>query len=379
MDAFTSGLKMRVETALGQASPSGEVNPLVVIGLTQAMLELKLTEDQMYNVVHSYARQLATQIHPDRNPKNVNEENQRRIFEAFETLKDRTQFARALQEFRSLKAGDRSEINILRGVLKATKERLQHYLNKEASLNRNQAILERELSAFHRNKHRDEMRIPGLQGEVTRLEERVERLDAAAVRWKHRHSRLNSYVSSLCIQDPAKVHVLDAKWAVIAFLVPKFSPLPPFVDKEGALMPALEKALQRAGVRKEMNLALARSQSEVEEKFLSTASTSFKAGSRFYFGVMRLSGGRPKVLFGLPKVFNNSRVLGSIYSGLEIRREQLSFVTDRDTVFEHASPFLSPGGLLVSQSLWKWQRDRANEDPRPVIRTETRQLILAAG
>ncbi len=127
MDDFTKGLRDQLEKTIGggvKTAPWGEVNPLITIGLTEAILDLGLTEDQIYAVIRSYGRQLAAQVHPDRNAFNISAERQRQIIGAFVFLDDRQKFSLALADFRTIKADDRRESKILRMTVRALRDQI---------------------------------------------------------------------------------------------------------------------------------------------------------------------------------------------------------------------------------------------------------------
>lgn len=193
MSDFSRDLKKRVEQALGHGPAWGEVNPLVVIGLTEAMLDLGLTEDQMYKAVRSYVRQLASQVHPDRPTANVSENRRQQIFRAFEVLDDRNQFSKALAEFRSLKSEDRKELRLLHEALANVKDKLFKLQEREAEFTHGLAQLERDRLIFERAKAPMNARAAQLKSDLQELRAEVKNIP----RLRSGISELNVKVGSL--------------------------------------------------------------------------------------------------------------------------------------------------------------------------------------
>jgi DnaJ-domain-containing protein 1 len=104
-----------------------EENPLVTIGLSPAIFNLKVNDHQLFNIVRSYARQLAKAVHPD----NVGEAktqaiaaDRTRIITAVGHLTDEKSFFMALAEFKTLRSREREELNVEREVVRKLREEL---------------------------------------------------------------------------------------------------------------------------------------------------------------------------------------------------------------------------------------------------------------
>lgn len=81
--------------------PQQQTNPLSTIGLSSLILELGLSDDELYEFCREMAKDLVVHFHPDRigtAPTAV--EHQHRFAGAFEALKNRQVFDGALQEFK---------------------------------------------------------------------------------------------------------------------------------------------------------------------------------------------------------------------------------------------------------------------------------------
>ncbi len=171
---FTQSLKAQVEKALGQKSVWGDVNPLVIIGLTEAILDLGLSEDQIYSVVHSYGRQLAAQVHPDRPQPNVSSERQGQILSAFDVLNDRDNFAKALAEFRTIKAEDRREVRLLVQTLAALRHQIAGYETQFERVEIGRKKLDHDYQFYLKLKREEPARTPILEEEVAQLKAELE-------------------------------------------------------------------------------------------------------------------------------------------------------------------------------------------------------------
>src|SRR5919202_6503817 len=73
-------------------------NPLTMIGLTPAILDLGLTQDELYEYCTRIARTLFACVHPDRH-HGTQRPAALHFSEAFDLLKDRQVFNAAITEF----------------------------------------------------------------------------------------------------------------------------------------------------------------------------------------------------------------------------------------------------------------------------------------
>ncbi len=131
-------LKNRLTDAL--SGKPWEVNPLKVIGLSHIILTLGLSNDQLYELCRKMARDLFIQFHEDRLKKATPE--QRMLSDAFNLLKDREIFERALDEFRDLRSDLSAETLLLR-------ESIQVKNRQVVELEAKVAERDRQLRALH--------------------------------------------------------------------------------------------------------------------------------------------------------------------------------------------------------------------------------------
>ena len=102
-----------------------EENSLEVIGFTQSVLDLGLSDDQLYDYSCKSARLLMAMFHPDRVGSDSAVIERQLIFsEAFDQLKDRRIFDRALDKFKETHSEERSEINAAKQVISSLKGRI---------------------------------------------------------------------------------------------------------------------------------------------------------------------------------------------------------------------------------------------------------------
>lgn len=169
MGSFTQDLKAQLEEAAGQAPPWGDVNPLVVIGLTEAVLDLGLTEDQIHAVIRSYGKQLAAQVHPDRKPVNVSAERQRQIIGAFDLLDSRENFTRALAHFKTLRAEDRREVKILNQTVNTLRCQIDGYVSQYKQFAASREALSWERQEYEELKREEPLVVPRLRAEIKQI------------------------------------------------------------------------------------------------------------------------------------------------------------------------------------------------------------------
>ena len=98
------------------AKKTWTINPLSAIGISPVVLGLGLSEEQLFLAVQRWAKMLFVLVHPDRPSEGVPGDlaSQQRFGEAFNLLKDRETFRRALQELRVQRSGQRDDINVAR-------------------------------------------------------------------------------------------------------------------------------------------------------------------------------------------------------------------------------------------------------------------------
>jgi hypothetical protein len=143
-------IRKQIQKAYGQQQ--WEENPLETIGLTHAILSLKLTDKHLFRIVRSYVRQLAAAVHPDSAGPSptVQVREHRKIMAAFEFLDNESNFLTALDEFRTRKAEDQHEIAILRAALRVAHDRLERANAEIAGLGEARRHLQLEIGEFKR-------------------------------------------------------------------------------------------------------------------------------------------------------------------------------------------------------------------------------------
>jgi len=112
MSSLRQLIKENIEIAQGKRQPKPPVNPLVTIGLSDAILNLPIPPESLYKIVMSYLRQLIGQIHPDANQTTESPEVVA-IREAADQLKDVATFRIALTEFRTIRNEAKRERQVL--------------------------------------------------------------------------------------------------------------------------------------------------------------------------------------------------------------------------------------------------------------------------
>lgn len=131
--SFARDLKQHLKEKAGSA-PTDE-NPLRVIGFSPLILELGLSSDVLYKFCRNMARDLLVHHHEDRRHHDpIAAEYSRRFSRAFQILKSRKAFAKALQEFATTRSEERSEITGLKRALRDKAEILNRAMDELAEL-----------------------------------------------------------------------------------------------------------------------------------------------------------------------------------------------------------------------------------------------------
>jgi len=227
MNHFTKNLRDQVGKVFGK-DLSHESNPLVIIGLTEAILDLGLTEEQLHFAVRSYCRQLAAQVHPDRSPDNISAKRQEQILGAFNVIDDIKKFSIALKEFKNLKAEDRSELRVLRDSLSSYKARLAGMESEFSAITERRNQLEKEIADFKKLKEAEPSQVPILESEVDYLSKRIDDLQErlkvsqeSSQRWKRKTENSIGFISRLGQINPdisSEISAFDAKLVAVAVL-----------------------------------------------------------------------------------------------------------------------------------------------------------------
>ena len=394
MDAFASSLKTSLQKAMGVRSFTGDVNPLAVIGLSESLLALNLTEDQMYIVVHRYARQVLQQIHPDTQggkQSKLTDENQRRIFEAFDTLDDRANFSRALAEFRTLRSDERTEANLLRRSLVVVKDRLAAFESRELALSQGSKTLERdrEIIDIERRNHRQD--ILDLNREAGLLRGTIRSLEISRAHWRASSRSLtevavgfDSYFSRLGLRNSAAkkvgIHTFDAKWVAFASLVPgKYARNieDPFDSQKKPTL-ALATFLDDLGVDENSLRRLVASWFNVMKVANIPDLHGFRSTAILKLTILLLLNGEFKFLYGWDEAVMRGRLIGSLPTDrVPIDRVRLTHLVERHKVFSNISPLLQSGRALVFGRMEKITDKKGQLVP--IARFDTRHIAVGVG
>lgn len=125
-------LKKETAAALGLADREDDSNPLEAIGLSWRVTLLGLDESALYEIVRGLSQRIVTKIHPDVIGRELTEE-ELKIMNAFERLKDRNDFSRYLEEFQAIRTEEshtskqikNQSVRVLRAAMRMDEERLK--------------------------------------------------------------------------------------------------------------------------------------------------------------------------------------------------------------------------------------------------------------
>lgn len=415
MNSFADSLRERLEKATGKGPPWGDVNPLVMIGLTEAILDLGLTEEQMYPAVRGFLRQLAAQVHPDRNPVNVSSSRQQQILDALNYLDDRENFSRALDHFRTLKAEDRREVKILSQTVDSLRRQSKELDKKEVTLRAEKESFVAMRDAFRKQQSKEPLQVPKLEETIQSLARGLDRSEKFAKEeqrlhqtWLRRYGQIQHYMLNLGSAPwpgpPFYPFAFDAKWVVVVTLsFRKFQ----YKDKAKTKTEEEERKDKQEKRTKLVHFWTPKNKNgKTREEFLASIDEAGvpedrveeimeswdKAAKRLQrpdenkanvlaltIAVLKLSAGSSSLLFGDPQTAIG-RVIGSMSPHEKSLTRKDFKPQSQIQIFEEMIPFLVPEKLLISAS--KKRRD----NPQPPLETlhdrsffYARREILAAG
>lgn len=364
MGSFARQLRKDFEAA----PPWGQINPLVIIGLTEAVLDLGLTEDQLYNSVRSFARQLSAQVHPDRNPANISLDRQKQIIGAFDFIDHRENFSMALSDFKELKAEDRHENRLLTRGIEALKQQLYVHKDNVYELEEKRKKVEDDRRNYLMNKASEPELIPELNrmnGVLIAENKRLNRLNNSlhhgVLDWKFKYTAAFKYIMKL-IQPP---NAFDAKWVATATLLHS-NPITPEYAQEGIRAIAKQISITRKKLTEVNHMWRSAIMSFGENVIIKKRTYSLS------FDLIRLEAGLPvNSINDYDKI--NGRIIGSIDAVAlpeeEKKKHRLRYVISKDLVIGHLDTALKPGNMIVSASIKKENEYSFN----------TRRYILGVG
>jgi hypothetical protein len=384
MSGFLSDFVDRIT----KSAPWGEVNPLVIIGLTEAVLETGVTPDGIYRAIRAYSRQLAADVSPDRNP-NVSKERLSQIMAAFNYLDDRDNFDRALADFKNIRAEDRREVRILSKTVRVLRSQISDFESNLQTLGDARRELDSNRREFERQKNKEELLVPKLKAGMAvikkdndYLRDSVSRLQRTSSEWKRNSEQFCHYISGLdgFVTNEDEVFAFEAKWIAVASLYwnVDFPDLSPLNTKRQVRIDFRQAALLLGLTRKDVLCILQAWQNAVD-KF----DTPGKLETRklpLAFSLIRLTAGKPYLIFGSPSGILGGRVIGSIPASgnFSISRSNLRYTLNRESVLESMQPGLVNNGLMVSISTERSKRIYWS-NTCPLFRFDTKKVILAVG
>ncbi len=395
MNGFARSLRANLEKATNQGPPWGDANPLVVIGLTEAILELGLTESQIYPVVRSFVRQLAAQVHPDRKPVNVSADRQREIMEALDFLDDQDHFVMALKDFRELKAEDRHETSMLRKTVTFLRDEIARHEQEKVFLEDAKKLLEKERADFLREKKEDPPQVPRLKESLAVIGQSLSdtEADLRATKKQLAESRRQfegflgyvHYMASGLPPHPGAVFAFDARWIALAsfWSDPNVDPSP--IDAQGSIKPfhyqEIFKIVKKKAIVEEI-IASWKRVAELVDAPEMRGPSSYALG----LGMVKLKKGwATELAFGHRRTFPaGGRIVGSVPpQRMPVTRSMLVHQPAKEGVLASLTPWIVPGGFLASvQNL---ERDERKKVPPytiifpPRVRISTKRIVLAVG
>ncbi|MES3005049.1 MAG: hypothetical protein V4690_02975 [Patescibacteria group bacterium] len=371
--------------------PNG--NPLALIGVATQVLDLGLTADELFDyIVKDVARRLVMKFHPDRSvpeSQTVDTELQRKYSEAYELLKNRTTFDRAMAEFRALRSEERNETKHLRRALEDARKKIERIsskdkelLSRERKLSVDTSKLAEAREIFSKEQHEQSLIVPKLENHIESMSDRYEKARLASSYHRKLFDGLHRYFSYLGdIKGSLGTHVLDARWVMVAVLLPKFKAnkvIKP--EDEGKWTEEFLKSVGHLEIPVETLEQVLERWIQMQKSFYSFPNLEATKYLHPRLCVMELSGAKPRPILGLDHPGPVGRIIGSIPNSLEqFDLLSLKNLVPRTTMFEETIPFVVEGGLLVSTMFLKTSKFHANDPGEAHFARETRRLILGVG
>lgn len=383
-----SEISRAIRADLTKGFPNG--NPLENIGLSPSILDLGLTNDELYIYCRTMARHLTAHFHSDR-PEMRTAEAQatQRVFEdAFNSIKkDRALFERALDEFRKVKSEERANVRVLRTSLEGARSLLEGYRSRETQMTELERRLAGEKETVEREALLNRSRALVLEEAGQRIEQihttnRALKIENVGLKSVNRG--LFRYVSFQGVVDgKPHVHVYDARIVVAASLsqgiTPSFRKRDTFIEDE-----RWEREFYRM-LLLYMPRAMTRRVLERWKVFLAKQKKDGFAMFAPHLQVFELKAGRPRLVLGRADKFASKewRFLGSTHQGEKFTFKHLRSQPERPDIQENLVPFLVPGGLLVAGKVVPnppGKGPKGNTPPKAGYRVmwEAKRLILDA-
>src|SRR3989344_321166 len=193
-------------------------------------------------------------------------------------------------------------------------------------------------------------------------------------------SRYVSYLGSNSNDFGESIHTLEARWVVVASLVPCLDSRVPLPTKWGKWTRDFRRATWHLGMSARDSRRVVERWKVVFEK-LNTPGEGETEVLTLRLHALELFAGKSNVAYGWKGMSKRGRVIGSYTHPLQtpVGRRHLTQLIERDTMFERLVPFLVVGGLLVSEKTEKIASNSTVVIPTPLFQRETRSLILGVG
>lgn len=388
MSDFVNSLQHELLKVTGQDSAWGEINPIVIIGLTESVLDLGVSEDGLYKAIRAYSRQIAAFVSPDRT-KNVTKERLDQVMFAFNYLDDRANYDKALSDFRTLKAEDRREIRILRETVKSLRHQIHDLESRSEAVIQERKNLESKAQEFNRQKIAEALYLPSVREDNKLLTDKcriltrgIDESNKIARELKNKVSDPYNYISSFGKIDFAHTFIFEAKWVVIMTIesLDDYSLYNSPLNDTSNFSPEFMRHALILGIKKN-------ELEQIKNLWLSSVSMygrpdNFESKMTFpAITLLKLNAGKPVVAQGFSGRFKRGeRFIGSISSDqMEISRSKFLGNLHRDTVTSKLTTSVSTGSMLVSVAVNNGKKGARWNLNCPSFRFKTTRLVLGVG
>ncbi len=241
-------------------------------------------------------------------------------------MKDRATFDRAMSEFRALKSEDRNEAKHLRRALEDARKKIDRFRAKDRELfSREKKLivdtsqLDHDREIFDKLQAEQKEVVPRLENHIESISDRYEKARLASSHYRKLFDGLHRYFSYLGdIRSSLGIHVLDARWVMVAVMLPKFKANKVRMPEEGGKWTEeFLKFVEHLEIPAEALDQILQRWMQMQRSFAAFPDAEAKKYLHPRLCLMELSSAKPRITLGLDRPGPVGRIIGSIPNPLD--------------------------------------------------------------